>query len=107
MKTQTLQHGHNLAAQYHNLLRQLLQSLANPSADSKAELMNISRQIAQTATMMAQVAEKLKGSDWVDPEDPMLVAENELLSAAEAIEQAAKNLAILRPRSEKQGQVKL
>merc|ERR1712013_343466 len=70
----------------------------------KAELMNISRQIAQTATMMAQVAEKLKGSDWVDPEDPMLIAENELLSAAEAIEQAAKNLAILRPRSEMPGQ---
>lgn len=106
MKNQTLQHGHNLAAQYHNLLRQLLQSMNNPSADSKAELMNISRQIAQTATMMAQVAEKLKGSDWVDPEDPMLIAENELLSAAEAIEQAAKNLAILRPRSEMPGQVR-
>jgi talin len=104
MKTQTLQHGHNLAAQYHHLLRQLLQSLTNPTQDSKAELMNISRQIAQTATMMAQVAEKLKGSDWVDPEDPMLIAENELLSAAEAIEQAAKNLAILRPRSEMPGQ---
>jgi len=104
MKAQTLQHGHNLAAQYHNLLGQLLQSFANPSPDTKAELMNISRQIAQTATMMAQVAEKLKGSDWVDPEDPMLIAENELLSAAEAIEQAAKNLAILRPRSEMPGQ---
>ena len=67
--------------------------------------MNISRQIAHTATMMAQVAERLKGSDWVDPEDPMLIAENELLSAAEAIEQAAKNLAILRPKSQMPGQV--
>ena len=107
MKAQTLHLGHNLAGQYQNLLQQLMISLSSGTVESKSELMNISRMIAQTATSMAQVAEKLKGSDWVDPEDPMLIAENELLSAAEAIEQAAKNLATLRPKSEIPGQVQL
>jgi talin len=38
------------------------------------------------------------GSDWVDPSDPTVVAENELLSAASSIEAAAKRLAQLQPR---------
>lgn len=41
---------------------------------------------------------RLPGSDWVDPEDPNVIAENELLSAANAIEAAAKKLSQLRPR---------
>lgn len=38
------------------------------------------------------------GSDWVDPEDPTVIAENELLGAAASIDAAAKKLASLRPR---------
>lgn len=38
------------------------------------------------------------GSDWVDPEDPTVIAENELLGAANSIEAAAKKLAMLKPR---------
>merc|ERR1719445_1679638 len=38
--------------------------------------------------------------DCVNPEDPIVIAETELLSAAEAIEQAARNLMTLRPRTE-------
>ena len=38
------------------------------------------------------------GSDWVDPSDPNVIAENELLNAAAAIEAAAKKLAALKPR---------
>ena len=38
------------------------------------------------------------GSDWIDPDDPNVIAENELLSAALAIEAAAKKLAQLKPR---------
>lgn len=40
----------------------------------------------------------LAGSDWVDPEDPTVIAENELLGAAASIDAAAKKLASLRPR---------
>lgn len=37
------------------------------------------------------------GTEWVDPEDPTVIAENELLGAAAAIEAAAKKLEQLRP----------
>ncbi|XP_064644913.1 talin-1-like isoform X4 [Lineus longissimus] len=40
----------------------------------------------------------VKSSDWVDPDDPMVTAENELLGAANSIEAAAKKLAMLKPR---------
>ncbi len=40
----------------------------------------------------------LKGSEWMDPEDPTYIAENELLGAANAIESAAKKLSVLKPR---------
>ena len=40
----------------------------------------------------------LTGSDWVDPNDPNVIAEQELLAAAASIEAAAKKLAQLRPR---------
>lgn len=39
------------------------------------------------------------GTEWVDPEDPTVIAENELLGAAAAIEAAAKKLEQLRPRT--------
>ena len=38
------------------------------------------------------------GTDWVDPHDPTIIAETELLSAAKSIEAAAKKLAQLQPR---------
>lgn len=38
------------------------------------------------------------GTDWVDPEDPTVIAENELLTAANSIEAAAKKLSQLQPR---------
>ena len=45
-------------------------------------------------------AEALKGPDWVNPEDPTVIAENELLAAAAAIEAAARELEELQPRKE-------
>jgi len=39
-----------------------------------------------------------QGVDWVDPFDPTAIAENELLSAANSIEAAAKKLSQLQPR---------
>lgn len=38
------------------------------------------------------------GEDWVDPDDPTVIAENELLGAAASIDAAATKLANLRPR---------
>ena len=104
-KDEALQSGYELASQYQNLLNQVMVGVKNPSKESKAEVMNISRNIAQTVTKMAKMSEKLKGGDWVDPDDPMLIAENELLNAALSIEKAAKRLATLRPKKEVSGQV--
>lgn len=44
------------------------------------------------------IIDVLLGSDWVDPDDPTVIAENELLGAANSIDAAAKKLASLRPR---------
>lgn len=41
----------------------------------------------------------LSGSEWVDPEDPTVIAETELLGAAASIEAAAKKLEQLKPRA--------
>lgn len=41
----------------------------------------------------------ISGSEWVDPEDPTVIAETELLGAAASIEAAAKKLEQLKPRA--------
>ena len=43
--------------------------------------------------------ELILGTEWVDPEDPTVIAETELLGAAASIEAAAKKLEQLKPRA--------
>lgn len=38
------------------------------------------------------------GHDWEDPDDPTVIAENELMGAANSIDAAARKLMALRPR---------
>ncbi|KAK9884059.1 hypothetical protein WA026_004996 [Henosepilachna vigintioctopunctata] len=95
LKDRTLNAGHDCAQQFRELLLAILQG---NSADAKHVLPPISRRIAQCVTELVSVAELLKGSDWVDPDDPTVIAENELLGAAASIDAAAKKLASLRPR---------
>ena len=86
--------------QYRELLQLVMHSLSKPGAiDSNQQLGNISRKIAQCVTELATAAEQLKDDDWVNPSDPNWIAENELLGAAKAIENAAKKLAMLKPRT--------
>ena len=99
LRQQTLELCSGVAVQYRDLLASIV------TGQDRAQVMEASRVIAQNALLLAGLAERMKGEDWVDPEDPMLIAENELLSAAEAIEQAARNLETLRPRSQVGGQV--
>lgn len=49
----------------------------------------------------------LSGSEYVDPEDPTVVAETELLGAAASIEAAAKKLEQLKPRAKPKVEVPL
>ncbi|KZC14530.1 Talin-1 [Dufourea novaeangliae] len=97
LRDRTLQAGHDVAMHYRELLQAILQ-IASRSGDPKHTLVPISRKIAQSVTELVAVAELLKGSDWVDPDDPTVIAENELLGAAASIDAAAKKLASLRPR---------
>ncbi|XP_043256416.1 talin-1 isoform X4 [Colletes gigas] len=97
LRDRTLQAGHDVAINYRELLQAILQ-IASRSGDAKHTLPPISRKIAQSVTELVAVAELLKGNDWVDPDDPKVIAENELLGAAASIDAAAKKLASLRPR---------
>ncbi|XP_076679087.1 talin_middle and talin-RS domain-containing protein rhea isoform X2 [Andrena cerasifolii] len=97
LRDRTLQAGHDVAINYRELLQSVLQ-IASRSGDAKHTLPSISRKIAQSVTELVAVAELLKGNDWVDPDDPTVIAENELLGAAASIDAAAKKLASLRPR---------
>ena len=54
--------------------------------------------LSSSSLLSKQTAHLLLGSDWVNPEDPNVIAENELLGAASAIEAAARKLAELKPR---------
>ncbi|XP_044590901.1 talin-1 isoform X2 [Cotesia glomerata] len=97
LRDRTLQAGHDVAMNYRELLQAILQ-IASRTGDAKHALPIISRKIAQSVTELVAVAELLKGADWVDPDDPTVIAENELLGAAASIDAAAKKLASLRPR---------
>jgi talin len=103
LRVQSLQAGHDVGVQFRELLQLVMHILNKPTMESKNQLPNISRKIAQCVTVLAQTAELLKGADWVDPDDPMLIAENELLGAAQSIEKAAKKLSTLKPRKEVTG----
>eukprot|EP00122_Pirum_gemmata_P003456 Pgem_evm2s3125 len=57
-----------------------------------------SKDIAKAVAAVTDAARELKGADLVDPDDPQVIAEKELLVAAAMIEEAARKLAILRPK---------
>merc|ERR1719391_1923949 len=105
LRQQTLAAGHDVGVQFRELLQLVMHILNKPTAEAKNNLPTVSRKIAQCVTVLAQTAELLKGADWVDPDDPMLIAENELLGAAQSIEKAAKKLSTLKPRADVSGKV--
>lgn len=92
LRQRTLDAGSSVAISYRDLLQGVLKGC---TAD---ERMHLSRRVAKCVTDLVAMARLLKGSDWIDPEDPTVIAENELLGAAASIDAAAKKLANLRPR---------
>lgn len=100
LRERALQAGKETASQYRELLQVIL-NILRPNqtvTDPKQTLPQISRSIAQSVTELVSVAEALKGKDWVHPDDPTMIAENELLGAAASIDAAARKLASLKPR---------
>ncbi|XP_074474472.1 talin-1 isoform X1 [Sebastes fasciatus] len=99
VQMRALRYGNECATGYLGLLEHVLVIIHKPSHDLKQQLSNYSKRVAGSVTELIQAAEAMKGTEWVDPEDPTVIAENELLGAAAAIEAAAKKLEQLRPRT--------
>ncbi|XP_071498741.1 talin-1-like [Diadema antillarum] len=98
VRNRCLMSGHQCADAFRCLLEQVHTNIQKPLPEGKQRLLQHSKRVAQTVSELVQVAEQLKGADWVNPDDPNVIAENELLSAANAIEAAARKLAQLKPR---------
>ncbi|KAK3096284.1 hypothetical protein FSP39_025308 [Pinctada imbricata] len=107
IRQKTVKSGRVCALAYKDLLDQVSQTIQRPTPEGKAKLAELSRKVANGVTEIVHCAESIKGSvfsvindctDWVDPEDPTVIAESELLGAANSIEAAAKKLAQLKPR---------
>uniref|UniRef100_A0A4W4H654 Talin 1 n=1 Tax=Electrophorus electricus TaxID=8005 RepID=A0A4W4H654_ELEEL len=99
VRARALRFGTECANGYLGLLEHVLVIIQKPTHDLKQQLANFSKRVAGSVTELIQAAEAMKGTEWVDPEDPTVIAENELLGAAAAIEAAAKKLEQLKPRA--------
>ncbi|KAM9408896.1 LOW QUALITY PROTEIN: talin-2-like [Pholidichthys leucotaenia] len=99
VKNRALMYGSECTTGYVDLLEQVLLVLQKPVAEQKQQLAVCSKRVAAAVTELIQTAEAMKGSEWVDPEDPTVIAETELLGAAASIEAAAKKLEQLKPRA--------
>uniref|UniRef100_A0A673CK07 Talin 2b n=1 Tax=Sphaeramia orbicularis TaxID=375764 RepID=A0A673CK07_9TELE len=99
LKIKAMQYGAECTTGYINLLEQVLQVLQKPTPEQKQQLVVHSKHVAACVTELVQTAEAMKGSECVDPEDPTVIAETELLGAAASIEAAAKKLEQLKPRA--------
>lgn len=99
VKNRALMFGSECTTGYIDLLEQVLLVLQKPTAEQKQQLVTCSKRVAGAVTELIQTAEAMKGSEWVDPEDPTVIAETELLGAAASIEAAAKKLEQLKPRA--------
>ncbi|TKS69882.1 Talin-2 [Collichthys lucidus] len=99
VKNRALMFGAECTTGYIELLEHVLLVLQKPTAEQKQQLAACSKRVAGAVTELIQTAEAMKGSEWVDPEDPTVIAETELLGAAASIEAAAKKLEQLKPRA--------
>uniref|UniRef100_A0A4W4GFY5 I/LWEQ domain-containing protein n=1 Tax=Electrophorus electricus TaxID=8005 RepID=A0A4W4GFY5_ELEEL len=99
LRAKALLYGTECTKVYIDLLEQVLQVLQRPTAEQKQHLAVFSKRVAGAVTELIHIAENMKGSEWVDPEDPTVIAETELLGAAASIEAAAKKLEHLKPRA--------
>ncbi|CAF3354839.1 unnamed protein product [Rotaria socialis] len=93
-----LDNGRTCVENYKELLETIHMLIHNPSNETKQRLLNYSRTIMQSTQELVRCAQQLKGTDFIDPDDPSYRAENELLYAAQSIESAAKKLSSLKPR---------
>nr|XP_056721704.1 talin-2 [Euleptes europaea] len=99
VRARALRYGTECTLGYLELLEHVLTILQKPTPESKQPLASFSKRVAGAVTELIQSTEAMKGTEWVDPEDPTVIAETELLGAAASIEAAAKKLEQLKPRA--------
>ncbi|XP_066492690.1 talin-2 isoform X2 [Tiliqua scincoides] len=99
VRARALCYGTECTLGYLELLEHVLMILQKPTPELKHQLAALSKRVASAVTELIQSAEAMKGTEWVDPEDPTVIAETELLGAAASIEAAAKKLEQLKPRA--------
>uniref|UniRef100_A0A8C3V5M4 Talin 2 n=1 Tax=Catharus ustulatus TaxID=91951 RepID=A0A8C3V5M4_CATUS len=99
VRERALRFGTECTLGYLELLEHVLLILQKATPELKHQLASFSKRVASAVTELIQSAEAMKGTEWVDPEDPTVIAETELLGAAASIEAAAKKLEQLKPRA--------
>uniref|UniRef100_A0A8C3N957 Uncharacterized protein n=1 Tax=Geospiza parvula TaxID=87175 RepID=A0A8C3N957_GEOPR len=99
VRERALRSGTECTLGYLELLEHVLLILQKATPELKHQLASFSKRVAGAVTELIQSAEAMKGTEWVDPEDPTVIAETELLGAAASIEAAAKKLEQLKPRA--------
>ncbi|KAL4712138.1 hypothetical protein ACJJTC_010999 [Scirpophaga incertulas] len=96
IRQRTLEVGAAAAEAYRALMSGVLAAVTG--GGDRHAFPELSRKVALAVADIIAVAESLKGSEWVDPADPTVIAEGELLGAAASIDAAARKLDALRPR---------
>ena len=86
----------NLASDFKNLLSLVLEE----NKEKHESMGEVSKKIVESSSHLIHLVEKVKGKHLVDPSDPLIIAETELLKSAQAIEAAAQKLALLKPKAE-------
>lgn len=84
---------------YCDVLNHVSVVISAPSVEEKQKFHALSKRVAYSVGEVVKTAELLKGNELVNPDDPNVIAENELLGAAASIEAAAKKLAELKPKA--------
>jgi talin len=69
----------------------------NNTPEAKASIHNVAKNVATGINQILDAASALIPGGYVDPNDPNVIAERELLAAANSIEAAARKMAALQP----------
>ena len=79
------------------MLETVRKSLDETSGVQRIDVQNVAKEVAMAVSDVVSACNSLIPGGYVDPNDPNVIAERELLAAASAIEAAAKKLASLAP----------
>ncbi|KXS11309.1 hypothetical protein M427DRAFT_505616, partial [Gonapodya prolifera JEL478] len=80
-----------------DLVEKVAKVLVTPTMKTKNELNGVAKSIVSSVNSLVNAASQLVPEGYVDPNDPNVIAEHELLIAASAIEAAAKKLSSYQP----------